>query len=253
MPSVDFRTVGQGPGLLVLPGGSRRAHHYTAFAASLAGDFTVHTVDRRGRGTGPPMDVNYSLQTEVADALEVLDETGAEQIFGHSYGGLIGLHVALRRDLDRLVVFEPAVSLAGGFDLGWLDEYDALLAKGRGATAYARFLSRMEFLPRTPIATPLLYLMLHLRRDGREMRELLSTVTTELRQVAALDSDGSRYASVTTPTLLLGGGRSPRYLQDVVPALAAIMPQAKAVIIPECDHNGPDISGPEKVAAVIRA
>jgi pimeloyl-ACP methyl ester carboxylesterase len=253
MPSVDVRTVGHGPGLLVLPGGSRRAHHYDAFAAALARDFTVHVAERRGRGASPPMDAGYSLAAEVTDALDLLDETGARQIVGHSYGGLIALHVALRRDLERLVLFEPAVSLAGAIDLSWLDEYDSLLAVGRPAAAYSHFLTRMEFMPNTPIGVPLMYLMLHLRRDGREMRDMLPTITPELREVAALDSDGSRYASVTTPTLLLGGGRSPGYLRDVLPNLAAVMPHAKAVIIPELDHNGPDISGPEKVAAAIRA
>jgi pimeloyl-ACP methyl ester carboxylesterase len=253
MSSVDVRTVGQGPGLLVLPGGSRRAHHYDALAAALAKDYTVHVIERRGRGASPPMDAGYSLEAEVSDALEVLDETGARQVFGHSYGGLIALHVALRRDLDRLVLFEPAVLLDSAFDLGWLDEYDALLAQGRRATAYAYFLSRMEFLPKTPLGPPMMYLMLHLRRDGREMGDLLATITPELREVAALDSDGRRYASVGTPTLLLGGGRSPGYLRDILPMLAAIMPQAKAIILPELDHNGPDISGPEKVAALIRA
>jgi pimeloyl-ACP methyl ester carboxylesterase len=82
---------------------------------------------------------------------------------------------------------------------------------------------------------------------------MLPTILPELRQVAALDSDGSRYEAVTTPTLLIGGGRSPAYLTDVLPMLAAILPRAKAITIPECDHNGPDLSGPEKVAALIRA
>jgi hypothetical protein len=85
------------------------------------------------------------------------------------------------------------------------------------------------------------------------MRDVLPTITPELREIAALDSDGSRYASVATPTLLVGGGRSPGYLRDGLPVLAAILPQAKAVIIPELDHNGPDLSGPDKVAALIRA
>ena len=43
------------------------------------------------------------------------------------------------------------------------------------------------------------------------------------------------------------------YLQEVGPALAALLPQAKAARIPEYDHNGPDLSGPERVAALIRA
>jgi pimeloyl-ACP methyl ester carboxylesterase len=246
MSSVDVRTVGQGPGLLVLPGGSRRAHHYDKMAAALADQFTVHMVDRRGRGASPPMDADYSLETEIADAIEVLDETGAQQIFGHSYGGLIGLHVALHRDLDRLVVYEPAVSLDGNFDLDWLDTLPAI----RTARDYAVFLTTMQFMPRTPFAVPLLWTLLRVNRD---IREILPTITPELRQVRALDSDGSRYADVTTPTLLIGGGRSPAYLRDVLPPLAATMPQAKAIIIPECDHNGPDLSGPSKVAAAIRA
>jgi hypothetical protein len=52
---------------------------------------------------------------------------------------------------------------------------------------------------------------------------------------------------------LISGGRSPAYLRDIEPTLAAIMPPAKAISIPECDHNGPDLSGLEKVAAAIRA
>ena len=88
---------------------------------------------------------------------------------------------------------------------------------------------------------------------NREIRAMLPTIVPELRQVAALDSDGSRYEDVTTPTLLIGGGKSPGYLADALRMLAAIIPYAKAVSIPECDHNGPDLSGPSKVAAAIRA
>jgi pimeloyl-ACP methyl ester carboxylesterase len=243
MSSVDVRTVGQGPGLVVLPGGTRRAHHYDKMAAALADRFTVHMVDRRGRGASPPIDDDYSLETEVRDALEVIEETGSEQVFGHSYGGLIGLHVALHRDLERLILFEPAVSLDGGFDLTWLKPV-------KNARDYALFLTTMQFMPRTPAAVPLLWTLLKVNRD---IRAMLPTIEPELRQVAALDSDGSRYVDVATPTLLLGGGRSPAYLTDILPMLAGILPRAKAIMIPECDHNGPDLSGPEKVAALIRA
>jgi pimeloyl-ACP methyl ester carboxylesterase len=246
MSSVSVRSVGRGPGLVVIPGATRRAHHYDKMAAALADRFTVHMIDRRGRGASPPMGPDYGLETEVADALEVIDETGSEQVFGHSYGGLVGLHVALRRDLERLVLFEPAVSLDGTFDLGWLDSHPAI----RTARDYAFFLTTMQFMPRMPFSVPLLWTLLRVNRD---IRQMLPTIVPELRQVAALDSDGSRYADVTTPTLLIGGGRSPAYLTDILPMLAAIMPRAKAIRIAECDHNGPDLSGPSKVAAAIRA
>jgi pimeloyl-ACP methyl ester carboxylesterase len=250
MSSVSVKSTGRGPGLVVIPGGTRRAHHYDKMAAALADRFSVHMIDRRGRGASPPQDRDYSLDVEVADAIEVLDETGSEQVFGHSYGGLIGLHVALQRDLDRLMLYEPAVNLNSSFDFGWLDAYGKLFEQGRKATAYALFLTRMEFLPRMPIATPLMWTLLRVNRD---IRAMLPTIEPELRQIAALDSDGSRYAGVTSPTLLISGGKSPAYLKDILPTLAAIMPQAKAISIPECDHNGPDLSGPSKVAAAIRA
>jgi pimeloyl-ACP methyl ester carboxylesterase len=246
MSSVFFTSVGRGPGLVVIPGGTRRAHHYDKMAAALADQFTVHMIDRRGRGASPPLGSDYGLETEVADALEVIDETGSEQVFGHSYGGLVGLHVALQRDLERLVLFEPGVSLNGSLDLSWLSDHEKIAT----ARDYAFFLTTMQFMPRTPFAVPLLWTLL---RVNREIREMLPTIVPELRQIAALDSDGSRYADVTTPTLLISGGKSPAYLRDILPTLAAIMPRAKAISIPECDHNGPDLSGPSKVAAAIRA
>jgi pimeloyl-ACP methyl ester carboxylesterase len=246
MSSVSVKSVGRGPGLVVIPGTTRRAHHYDKMAAALADRYTVHMIDRRGRGASPPLDRDYGLETEVADALEVIDETGSEQVFGHSYGGLVGLHVALQRDLERLVLYEPGVSLDGSLDLSWLSDYEKIAT----ARDYAFFLTTMQFMPRTPVAVPLLWTLL---RVNRELREMLPTIVPELRQVAALDSDGSRYADVTTPTLLISGGKSPAYLRDILPTLAAIMPQAKAISIAECDHNGPDLSGPSKVAAAIRA
>jgi pimeloyl-ACP methyl ester carboxylesterase len=246
MSSVFYTSVGRGPGLVVVPGTTRRAHHYDRMAAALADEFTLHLIDRRGRGASPPQDADYSLETDVRDTLEVLDETGSGQVFGHSYGGLVGLHVALHRDLDRLVLFEPAVSVDGSFELSWLDRVETI----DSARAYAFFLTTMRFMPRTPIAVPLLWTLL---RFNPELRAMLPTIVPELRQVAALDSDGSRYADVTTPTLLIAGGKSPGYLRDVLPVLTATMPQAKAISIPECDHNGPDLSGSEKVATAIRA
>jgi pimeloyl-ACP methyl ester carboxylesterase len=251
MPSVDIRTSGRGPDLLVIPGTTRYAVHYDALAAALADAYTVHVVQRRAGG--PPVPPGYDMATEVADVLDALDRTGARQIFGHSYGGLIGLHVALEHHLDRLVAYEPPVSLNGSIRTGWVDEFEARLAAGRPASAYAYFLTTMEFVPATPFARPLLGLALRLHPALRGVRGLLPTIASEMRVAAGLDSDGTRYAGVTCPTLLLGGGRSPAYLRDATIALGSILPDAKVVITEELDHNGPDLSGPGKVAAVIRA
>jgi len=253
MSSVDFLTVGRGPGLVVIPGTTRRAHHYGALAAALSDAYTVHVIERRGRGASPPQGPGYGLEQEVSDAIEVLDETGSAQLFGHSFGGLVALHVGLRHELDRLIAYEPGVSISGSFPIGWLDDFEQLLGRGRTATAAVKFLGGLGFLPRGPHMVALFWLSGHLTADGKDLRAVLPTVAPETHASLAADSDGTRYAAITAPTLLLGGGRSPGFLQEVLPALAETIPQAKLVMTPEMDHNAPDLGAPATVAELIRA
>ena len=244
------------PTLLVIPGTIRRAHNYDALAAALGPTYTVHILERRGRGNALPQGADYSIDQEVDDALTLLDRTGATQVFGHSYGGLIALHLALRRDLERLIAYEPAVSIDGSLAFDFLPEFERLLSRGRPGAALAEFLTRLQFLPARiprPIRTGIAALLIRTRTEGREIREVLPTIPNEGRVAIGLDSDGSRYAAVNTPTLLLGGGRSPAYNREILPKLEAIMPLAKTVITPEFDHNAPDLGDPAKVAALIRA
>jgi pimeloyl-ACP methyl ester carboxylesterase len=244
MSSVDVLTVGKGPGLIVLPGGTRRAHHYRALAEALADTHTVHVVDRRRDG---------DFERQVTDAAGVLDGTDSAQIFGHSFGGLIALHVGLRRDLTRLIAYEPGVSLHGSIPAGSGPAIERLLSRGKDATATVTFLHTMGFIPGGPAAIAMMWLMQRLTRSGRELRSMMPTVPPELRAIGDLDSDGSRYAAITAPTLLLGGGRSPAYLKEVLPPLAEIIPDAKLVITDQFDHNAPDLSDPKGVARLIRA
>jgi pimeloyl-ACP methyl ester carboxylesterase len=253
MSSVDFSSMGRGPGLVVIPGSTRRARHYRALAAALADTHTVHLIDRRGRGASPPQGPDYGLDQEVRDAIEVLDETGSRQVLGHSFGGLVALHVALRRDLDRMIAYEPAVSVDGSIPTGWLPRYEQLLADGRDAAAMVHFLHSLGFLPDGALPTAAVWLMQRVTAEGRAARQVLPTVVREFHEVQAADSDGSRYAGVTAPTLLLGGARSPAYIQEVLHLLAAAIPTAKLIVTPEFDHNAPDLSAPKAVADLIRA
>ena len=253
MASVDIVTNGQGPGLVVLPGMTRRARHYQALAEALADAFTVHVVERRGRGKSPAQGDDYGLEVEVSDTLEVLEETKSRQIFGHSYGGLVALHAALRTELDRVIVYEPGVSVHGSLPWEWLPRYEELLAAGHDARAMVHFLHSCDFMPGGPVATAAVWGMQRFNAEGRATREMLPTVVRESRVVRELDSDGSRYAAVTAPTLLLGGGRSPAYTQEALILLADTIPDARLVLTPGLDHNAPDLSGPAAVAELIRA
>jgi pimeloyl-ACP methyl ester carboxylesterase len=250
---VAVETVGAGPGVVVVNGSNPRAHHYDQLANSLAGAHTVHVIERRGRGASGARGTAYSVEAEVDDVLAVMEHTGSRVVFGHSYGGLIALHVGLRRPLDALIAYEPGVSIDGSFDTSWLGDFSTELGRGRHVAAMTTFLKGTRLLPFT--ATPLLWAtsLLMLRgTGGRETRDMMPTTPAEIGEIARLDSDGSRYAGIAARALLLGGEKSPAYLTGVLPRLAAILPNAAYSILPGLDHNAPDVNAPDAVAQQIR-
>ncbi|GAA2611784.1 alpha/beta hydrolase [Paractinoplanes durhamensis] len=236
-----------------MPGTTRRARHYAALADALSDSYTVHVVERRGRGRSPAQSPDYGLDQEVTDALDVLTETGSRQIFGHSYGGLVALHVALRTDLDRVIAYEPAVSIDGSLPTAWLPRYEQLLAEGRDARAMVYYLHALGFMPSGPVVTAAVWAMQRFTAEGRAIREVLPTVVRELIVAREMESDGGRYATITSPVLLLGGGRSPAYIKEGMPLILATIPNAKLIVTPEFDHNAPDLGDPAAVAELIRA
>jgi pimeloyl-ACP methyl ester carboxylesterase len=261
MTSADGTTIGvlshgTGPGIVVIPGSTRRAHHYDNLARALGDRFTVHAIDRRGRGLSGPQGSGYSIDDEVEDALAVLDGTGSEIVFGHSYGGAIAMRLALRRPLASLAVYEPALSVNGSMDLSFLPTVVDLIERRRFGTAMGRWITGLGLRPfdRAPqvVYTALGWLMMH-SGDGADERETFRAAPAEAGQIQRLDSDGREYAAITTPTLLLGGGRSPGYLQYALRELDRILPNATLLRSPQLDHNAPDLNAPDTVAGLVRA
>ncbi|MGW7680252.1 alpha/beta fold hydrolase [Kribbella sp. NPDC054772] len=251
--AVEVLSMGAGPGVVVIPGNNRRAHHYETLARGLAGAQTVHVIERRGRGASTEQGSSYGVETEVGDVVAVMEHTGSQVVFGHSYGGLIALHVGLRRRLDALIAYEPGVSLDGSFDASWLDTFTQLVGDGKQVAAMTTFLKGTDLLPFH--AAPLLWAisLLMLRGPGgRETRDLMPLTPAEIGEIVRLDSDGSRYAGIASRTLLLGGERSPGYLTGVLPRLEGILPNAEYTILPGLDHNAPDENAADTVAQQIR-
>ncbi|GAA1576350.1 alpha/beta hydrolase [Kribbella hippodromi] len=250
---VAVETVGSGPGVVVVPGNNRRAHHYGRLARALAGAHEVHVIERRGRGESAGRDPSYSVESDADDVLAVLEHTGSRVLFGHSYGGLVALHAGLRQPVDGLIVYEPGVSLGGSFGASWLPEFNRQVDAGRQVAAMSMFLRETGLLPFR--AKPLLWAISWLMMRGpgsREAREMMPLTPAELGEIVRLDSDGSRYAGIASRTLLLGGAKSPTYLTGVLPKLAGILPDADYTILPGLDHNAPDENAPDAIAEQIR-
>jgi pimeloyl-ACP methyl ester carboxylesterase len=75
------------------------------------------------------------------------------------------------------------------------------------------------------------------------------------RQITDLDGVGIRldaYATISTPTVLLGAERSPPHLAQSLDALAAVMPNAEKIVLARRDHLAHQ-KAPGEVAEVIQA
>ncbi|MGW4488180.1 alpha/beta fold hydrolase [Amycolatopsis sp. NPDC004368] len=141
------RTGGEGPMLLLVPGGTGGADSVRALTKLLQADHTVVTYDRRGHfastdtTTGP-----VPVSRHADDALAVLDHVGAGPIpvFGTSAGALIGLDLAARHP-DRvsvLVAHEPPAVQLMPDATGWLEavnEQVRLARSGDVMGAFTRF------------------------------------------------------------------------------------------------------------------
>jgi pimeloyl-ACP methyl ester carboxylesterase len=209
-------STGSGPGLVVVPGGVRHSHHYRQLTESLADSRTVHVMPRRAGGDG-------AIEREVEDTLAVLDATGSAELFGHSRGGLVALHVALRRELGRLVVHEPGAGLG-----------DPPLAEVPGPGAMATFLTGLGFAPVGVVPLPAYTAFAWFLLQAPEGRDQLLPAG---RRVAA-------------PTLVITSDRGPGWLR---PRLAELVPHARYVRMPQVDHHAAGHDAPAAVADLVRA
>jgi pimeloyl-ACP methyl ester carboxylesterase len=258
--TLSYQTLGGGEPLLVLGGAWRTARDYLPFAQALAQDFAVDVIDRRGRGCSGTQGADYSIERELEDLSAVQAQTGARIVFGHSYGGLIALEAARRStDLTDVVVYEPAVSVAGSIPLDWMPRYRELLDAGDTRGAFAAMVRGAGGAPPALERMPLWYVKLILRlfikeHHWRQIEPLLETALAEHEQVAALDDNiVDRYQAITARVVLLGGGKSRSHLTTTpFDRLIQTIPNSTSELIDGLDHTAPDEKAPELVAQRVR-
>ena len=255
---IGYRQIGQGPGLVIMHGGMRASQHYLRLAQALSGTNSVYIPDRRGRGlSGPPGD-DYNIEKELEDLSVLLQKTAARMLFGHSAGGYFALEAALKLPIEKLALYEPAVSIDGSLPLDWQLSFEQALAREDKALAMAIFFKglRLHWTSRLPVflLTAISRLMMR-TQDGQEMADLLRTGVWEIGEFRRLEQAGltyERYRNIQADTLLIGGCRSPDYLRRALSVLSQVIPQARMLELPDLGHNAPDQDAPEVVAAELR-
>jgi pimeloyl-ACP methyl ester carboxylesterase len=257
---IAHRSLGRGPGLVIVGGVLSTGSDYWALAEALAGHYEVHVMERRGRlGSGPQHD-DHSIADECDDLVAVAAATGSAAVFGHSFGGLVALETARRHEVfSQVVVYEPGVPVRGQIQVSWLDGYQRLLDQGDRRGAFAWMVKHAGHAPAPVGLMPMgcVRLMLRLAIRGQKwatMDRLLEANLMEHRAQAALDApDLGRFSAITARTVLLGGEKGPDALSGpLLRELAAVIPDSEVVVLPGLGHLAPQ-SDPARVASAVLA
>jgi pimeloyl-ACP methyl ester carboxylesterase len=253
---INYVSAGSGPPVLVIPGALSMAANYTAFARALAEQFSVHIMERRGRGLSSPQGDDYGMVKECEDVLTLQKETGASFLVGHSFGGLVALEVARNNlALIKIAVYEPGVSIGRSIAMDWIPSYEKNLAEGKYFDAFVEFSlgTGPDRARKMPHWLMKLLMPLFLKsKERQQMLDLLPQNLLEHREVARLDSSYEHYREVAAEVLLMYGGKTHiEWVNMAVMHLSSVLPHSRMKEFPKLDHFGLDKRAPRDVARTV--
>ncbi|MFN8519758.1 MAG: alpha/beta fold hydrolase [Chloroflexota bacterium] len=219
-------TAGEGPPLLLLHGLAASARWWELVLPALSAGHRVLAVDLPAFGASGH-GVRFHLDRVPGQLIELMDELGLGRasIIGHSMGGLIAARMAVDHPgrVDRLVLV----------DAGFLRLDPSWLHKVTGPIRAVRF-------TRPPLAR---LLMDDLLRVGVVR---LADATLQLLRTDWADI----LPRIVVPTLVVWGGGDTICPPVIGQAIAARVPDARRVVIPDSGHN-PMWERPDEFAAAV--
>ena len=228
---IAYDELGGGPPLILVGGAfnTRTFGPNGGLAPLLAERFTVINYDRRGRGdsndTAP-----YFVEREVEDIASLIEVAGGSaHVFGISSGAALALEAANRGlAIEKLALYEaPFIvddSRAPVPD-DYLRRLETMIAADRRGDAIGLFMRQGVGLPAVFVA------MMRIMPTWSKLKAVAPTVVYDAAIVydyqmgRPLPSD--RWTSVTMPTLVAVGGKSPDWMRHAMRALADVLPDAR--------------------------
>jgi pimeloyl-ACP methyl ester carboxylesterase len=224
---IAFTRVGQGPAVILVDG----ALCYREFgptgkvAEELKDRFTVYTYDRRGRGQSGDAP-SYDPAREIEDLAALIEQAGGRaHVCGVSSGAALSLEAARRGlPISRLALYEaPFIvddSRAPVPD-DHVTKLQEAIAAGKPGNAVRRFM-RIVGMPAVMVAA------MRFMPGWSKLKKVAHTLPYDASFVDDFQKGkplpAGRWASVTVPTAVIDGGKSPAWMRNANAAIASAVP-----------------------------
>lgn len=244
--TIAYDKVGEGPVVIIVLGALNSRKTGAKLAKMLAPHFTAISYDRRGRGNSTDT-APYAPEREVEDLAAVIDDVGGSvYLYGHSSGAAIAMQTAkkLPKQVKKLAVYEAPYVLNAD-ELKATKDYDEqlkkLLAAGKNGDAVALFIKHVGVSDKQIAAL---------------QRMPMWKGLVAMAPTLAYDSDtlGEGYAlpkalltGITTPTLVMHGGKGSESMRGTAEAISKTIPKAKLLTLEGETHG----VSPKAVAPIL--
>lgn len=231
----SYLSIGSGHPVVLIHGVGLNKEMWGGQIVGLAPDFRVIAYDMFGHGSSPRPGPETQLQDYAAQLCELLDHLGIDQatIIGFSMGGLVARAFALAypQRLSGLVVLNSVFNRSAEQRAGVQARTHQAAEHGPNANAEAalsRWFSR-EYQAANPAQVNAI-------RDVLANNDAQGYLTT-YSLFATQDMYGAeQLETIKAPTLIATGELDPGSTPDMARQLAARIPGAQAVILPEQRH-----------------
>ncbi|WP_322488417.1 2-succinyl-6-hydroxy-2,4-cyclohexadiene-1-carboxylate synthase [Chloroflexus sp.] len=254
--TLHVELVGAGPPLLLLHGFTGNGQTWQPLVPALAAHHTLVMIDLIGHGQSDAPDdpARYAIEQCVADVLALLDQLSFTRVdlCGYSMGGRIGLLLAAGAPerVGRLVLIGASPGLADPVERAVRLVSDEALAERIEREGLEWF---VEYWAAQPIFASQQRLPAPVRAAQRMQRLAGSArgYANALRgmSVGRQPSLWAALPAIATPTLLITGAFDEKFCA-IGAQMAALMPQARHVIVPDAGHAA-QIEQPEMVGGLI--
>ena len=239
--AIAYDRVGSGPSVILIGGAfSYRAFPKTVELAELLSEhFTVINYDRRGRGDSGDTPT-FAVEREIEDLQALIEVAGGSaSLWGWSSGGVLALRAAARGlNVEKIAVYEPPFVVDSKFRVPPHD-FDVRLRRlvrtDRRGAAVRYFMTKGMGVPSIVVAA------MRLTPMWSKLRAVAHTLPYDWAVMG--DTMAGRpllreeWASVTVPTLVLSGEKSPEQLRSAARALADVLVDAEHRVPKGQSHN----------------